>query len=146
MTDVGLLLGRFTIHDSRFLNALGFNAFGGHCIATAYESAPDPRVKELAASVIADEQEHLAANQAALADLASKEPEFSSRVGELVRRWLPVALECFDPPESDRTSCSRAPHTSSEAARSARREYLRRVRRTLESSGVPGSLFAELEE
>jgi 1,2-phenylacetyl-CoA epoxidase catalytic subunit len=112
----------------------------------AYDSAPDARVKELAQRVIADEQEHLAANQAALADLAGKEPEFSARVSESVGRWLPLALECFDGPESADPPCSRAPHTSLEAARAARREYLRRVRRTLEPSGVPSGLFAELDE
>jgi 1,2-phenylacetyl-CoA epoxidase catalytic subunit len=104
----------------------------------SYAMASDPRVASLAVSVIADEQEHLAASQAALADLARQDKGLGERASELVRAWLPVALACFDGPEAP---CPNGPHLSGEAALEARRRYFEDLASVLAPMGVPRELF-----
>jgi len=109
----------------------------------AYAAAPDRRIAELAVQVIADEHDHLAAGQAALSDLAAHEGDLSKRLNELLDRWLPISLECFDPWDAAGANCPRGPHLSDEATAAARRAYLESLAVVLGPRGVPTSRFLD---
>ncbi len=108
----------------------------------AHASAPDRRVAELAVRVTADEQEHLAAAQAALTDLAQREKAFASQLVAGVERWLPLALDCFESPAVESADCIARPHISFEATEKARRAYLASLSELLVPFGVPAADFS----
>jgi len=105
----------------------------------AYAAAPDTRVAELAVRVIADEQEHIAAGQAALRDLGKREPDFARRLAAAVERWLPASLACFD---DDGAPCASGPHVLCEARDLALRTYRESLVELLTPQGVPREHFA----
>ena len=105
----------------------------------AYAMAPDKRIASMAVNVIADEQEHLAASQAALADIGRQDEKIGPLATDLVKRWLPTALACFDGPEP---ACPHGPHRSEDAARAARRAYFDSLAAVLVPIGVPTELFS----
>ena len=105
----------------------------------AYAMAPDKRIASMAVYVIADEQEHLAASQAALADIAHQDKDLGSRAASLLDRWLPLALACFDSAEP---ACPHGPHLSEDASHAARRAYLDGLAAVLVPVGVPAERFA----
>lgn len=122
MVVVGILFDRAVYHQLR-----------------AYAAAPDARVAELAVRVIADEQEHIAASQAALRDLGKREPDFARRLTVAVERWLPTSLACFD--DEALPACPRGPHVSTEARQLAVRTYREGLAELLVSQGVPADRF-----
>ena len=105
----------------------------------AYAAAPDARVAELAVRVIADEQEHIAASQAALRDLGKREPDFVHRLSTAVDRWLPTSLACFD--DEALPACPAGPHVSSEARDVALRTYRESLAELLGPQGVSPERF-----
>jgi 1,2-phenylacetyl-CoA epoxidase catalytic subunit len=107
----------------------------------AYATAPDVRVAALAVRVIADEQEHIAASQAALKQLGERGPDLTRRLTSAVDRWLPISLKCFDDPAPE--SCPNGPHLSAEARAVALAAYRRSLADVLVPEGVPAERFAE---
>lgn len=105
----------------------------------AYAMAPDKRIASMAVYVIADEQEHLAASQAALADIAHEDKALAERAGVLLDRWLPIALACFDGPEPE---CPHGPHLSTDALDAARRAYFDGLAAVLVPVGIAAERFA----
>lgn len=105
----------------------------------AYAAAPDTRVAALAVRVIADEQEHIAASQAALGDLGKREPDFTHRLIAAVDRWLPASLACFD--DETPVACDAGPHVSVEARNLALRTYRESLSDVLVPEGVPPGRF-----
>ncbi|MBI3204359.1 MAG: phenylacetate-CoA oxygenase subunit PaaI [Polyangiaceae bacterium] len=123
MVAVGILFDRAVYHQLR-----------------AYAAAPDARVAALAVRVIADEQEHIAASQAALRDLGRREPDFVHRLVAAVDRWLPASLACFD--DETPPACGAGPHVSVEARNLALRTYREGLSELLVPEGVPQGRFA----
>lgn len=107
----------------------------------AYAAAPDVRVAELAVRVIADEQEHIAASQAALRDLGKREPDFARRLSAAVDRWLPTSLGCFD--DEALPDCPAGPHVSSDARNVALRTYRESLADLLGPQGVSPDRFRD---
>jgi 1,2-phenylacetyl-CoA epoxidase catalytic subunit len=105
----------------------------------AYAAAPDARVASVAVRVIADEQEHIAASQAALRDLGKREPDFVHRLSAAVDRWLPASLGCFD--EETPAPCPFGPHVSVEARNLALRSYRESLAAVLVPEGVAARHF-----
>lgn len=105
----------------------------------AYAAAPDQRVAEVAVRVIADEQEHIAAGQAALRELGKREHDFAKRLAAAVDRWLPASLACFD--DETPPACPVGPHVSVEARRVAERTYRESLAEILEAQGVAAGRF-----
>lgn len=101
----------------------------------AYAAAPDSRVAALAVHVIADEAEHLAASQAALADFAAQDAELRDRLEALLARWLPISSACFDDSAVE-SACPAGPHVSAEAQRAAERAYFESLEAVLGPRGV----------
>lgn len=106
----------------------------------AYAAAPDARVATIAVRVIADEQEHIAASQAALRDLGRREPDFVHRLSAAVDRWLPASLGCFD--DETPAACPFGPHVSSEARNLSLGAYRESLAKVLVPEGVAASRFA----
>jgi 1,2-phenylacetyl-CoA epoxidase catalytic subunit len=88
-----------------------------------HRAANDPVIARMAERLLRDEPDHLAASEAALAEVARSTPMLLGQVRYHLATWLSIAQRAFDSDEVHAGDCSRAPHVPSDAMQLAVGEF-----------------------
>jgi 1,2-phenylacetyl-CoA epoxidase catalytic subunit len=89
-----------------------------------HRSANDPLVARTAERLLRDEPDHLAASEAALAELGRSSPSSLGQVQYHLATWLSIAQRAFDDASVHAADCGRAPHLPVDAMDNAVTEFL----------------------
>jgi 1,2-phenylacetyl-CoA epoxidase catalytic subunit len=105
------------------ISALLFDRANFHQLRV-HRSIDDPLVSRTAERLLRDEPDHLAASEAALAELSRSAPNLLGAVRYHVATWLSVAQRSFDDESVLDPECSRGRHVPRDAVTQAEREFL----------------------
>jgi 1,2-phenylacetyl-CoA epoxidase catalytic subunit len=115
-----LLFDRANFHQLRVLRA-----------------ANDPLIARIAERLMRDEPDHLAASEAALAEVGRSTPSLLGQVRYHLATWLSIAQRAFDRDDAA-ADCSRAPHVPPDSLQEAISEFISSLPSAVTPSVRPG--------